>query len=128
MLLTVLTLLIQTQTHAAQFSINEKELLAATSIDKNLLMKENEKALEQALFFEENGVSCGLEEFFIDGYTITEGSANVPTKFEVLNVVTGPTNYCGGYAKYKCYTHFYKKDGQWNTLGAECDSSDSFED
>lgn len=128
MFLMIFTIFFQTQIQAAQIPINENELLSLTKIDKNVLYKANEKSLEEAVFMDENGMSCGLEEFSIEGYTIIEGTANNPTRFEVINLVTGPTNYCGASGQYKCYTPFYKKNEAWNTLGAECETSPSYED
>lgn len=126
MILNLLILLFQTQSFAANIPVTEKELLAVTGIEKSFLYEKNEDALEDLLYMEDEGISCEMEEFSIEGYTITEGTANSPTKFEVINLVTGPTNFCGGYARYTCYTVFYLKDGQWLDLGAECDDSSVF--
>jgi hypothetical protein len=126
MILNLFVLLLQTHSFAASIPVTEKELLSVTGIEKSFLLEKNEDALENLLYFEEDGVSCGLDEFSIEGYKITEGIANAPTKFEVINLVTGPTNYCGGSARYTCYTYFYLQNGKWLDLGAECDDSTIF--
>lgn len=126
MILNLLVLLLQTQSFAASIPVTEKELLSATGIEKSFLLKTNEDALESLLYFEDDGISCEMDEFSIEGYAITEGTANAPTKFEVINLVTGPTNFCGGTARYTCYTYFYLKNGKWQDLGAECDDSTVF--
>ncbi|MBY0384269.1 hypothetical protein K2X05_03845 [bacterium] len=126
MILNLLALLLQTQSFAAGIQVSEKELLSVTGIQKSFLLKSNEDALESLLSFEDEGISCEMDEFSIEGYTITEGTANAPKKFEVINRVTGPTNFCGGTATYTCYTYFYLKNGQWLDLGSECDDSTVF--
>lgn len=123
MLIQILALIFNSQVYAANININEVELLQVTGIEKANLVEINEEALTNALFFEDEGFSCGLEEYTITGYKITEGTTDAPTKFEVINSVVGPTNYCGGSARYNCYTYFYLQNGQWKDLGAECDSS-----
>jgi hypothetical protein len=119
MLLQILLVLTQSS-FAAAIPVNEAELLQATGLEKSFIEKQNEDALESLLFIQNNGVSCGLDELSIEGYNVTEGTAQAPTKFEVINLVSAPTNYCASYEVVQCYTYFYLKNNQWETLGAEC--------
>lgn len=122
MLIQIIALIFQSQVYAANLDINEASLLQVTGIEKAKLIAANEDALEALLSFEDEGISCGLEDYSIKGYKITAGTIDAPTKFEVINSVTGPTNYCGGTATYNCYTYFYLQNGEWKDLGSECDT------
>ena len=121
MTIQLLAILFQSYVFAATIPVNEAELLKATGLEKSYVAKQTEDSLESLLFYADNGISCGLEEFYIDGYNVTEGTESAPTKFEVVSVVTGPSNYCAQYETFKCYTYFYKQNEAWKTLGAECD-------
>lgn len=114
-------LLLQTLVIAAPIHVNEADLLKVTGLEKSYVMRETENSLESYLYYDNNGISCGLEEFYVEGYTITEGTESAPTKFEVITTVSGPVNYCAQYSQFQCYTYFYLKNSTWNTLGAECE-------
>ncbi len=117
----IFAILFQSYVFAAAIPVNEAELLKATGLEKSYISKETGDSLESLLFYSNNGFSCGLEEFYIDGYNITEGTESAPTKFEVVSVVTGPANYCATTEEFKCYTYFFLQNDAWKTLGAECD-------
>lgn len=122
----IFAILFQTYVFAAAIPVNEAELFKATGLEKNYISKETGDSLESLLFISENGISCGLEEFYIDGYNITDGTESAPKKFEVVSVVTGPSNYCASTEEFKCYTYFYLQNDTWKTLGAECDYDSKF--
>ncbi len=122
----IFAILFQSYVFAAAIPVNEAKLLTATGLEKSYISKETGDSLESLLFYSNNGISCGLEEFYIDGYNITEGTEAAPTKFEVISVVTGPTNYCAASEEFKCYTYFFLQNDAWKTLGAECDYDSKF--
>jgi hypothetical protein len=122
----IFALLIQNFVFATAIPVNEAELLTVTGLEKSYISKETGDSLESLLFYSNNGISCGLEEFYIDGYSITEGADSAPKKFEVITSVTGPTNDCASTEEFKCYTHFYLQNDTWRILGTECDSDSKF--
>ncbi len=126
MLIQILVLFFQSYVFAVNISVTEADLLRATGLDKSYITRETENALENLLFIEENGTSCGLEDFSIDGYIVTAGTETAPEKFEVITTAKGPANYCATSEEFKCYTHFYMQNNTWKTLGAECEFDAKF--
>jgi hypothetical protein len=122
----IFAILFQTYVFAAAIPVNEAELLKATGLEKSYISKETEDSLESLLLISENGFTCGLEEFYIDGYNITDGTESAPKKFEVITVVIGPANSCASSEEFKCYTHFYLQNDTWKSLGAECEYDSKF--
>lgn len=124
MLLKISALLFLISTaQAAQIPVTQQELLQSTGLQETFVLNENEKALRELLEYVDEGVSCSIEKLTVEGYTVTKGTATQPTQFEVINTVTGPKDNCLSTDTYTCYTHFFIKNGQWQTLGAECDDS-----
>ena len=76
----IFTILFQTYVFAATIPVNEAELLKATGLEKSYISKETGDSLESLLFYSNNGITCGLEEFYIDGYNITDALAEKLTR------------------------------------------------
>ncbi len=101
--------------------MTKAEVLQQTQLTEKTLSMMVQKDLESFLFYDDDGISCGLEEFFIEGYNLLKKDETGMTSFEVVTEVTGPVNYCGGYSRYACYTKFNKKNSVWEVAYTECD-------
>lgn len=105
---------------SAEFIQNKADILNVTGLTETIIEKKTEQSLEAFLFYQDDGVSCGLDEYFIFGFTTTTKSLTVD-QFTVVSDVVGQVNDCNGYEQFKCYTTWAKKDDQWNPLFTECD-------
>ena len=103
----------------------KSDVLALTGLEEKALVAEVQNSLESQLFYDDDGISCGLEEFYISHYTQPKNST---TEFSVHAEVTGPVGYCSGYAQYMCSVVFKSKDNKWSPVYTECDEGNMYEE
>ncbi len=121
MILNLLALFLSLKIQALTVDITQTNLLKLTHLDETTLTSQTEKALDAYLFYDEGGMSCGLDSYEIDAFTITEGSSTNPTRFEVVAKVQGPGQSCEDNAKYQCYVTWKLKAQVWQAILVECD-------
>lgn len=117
----ILTLIFSFLT-SAEVKQTELDITTLMGLTKEQLEKGTQDALEKELYYDEDGISCGLEEFAIDHYTIP--SLTSPTEFSVITDTVGPKNYCGGYDTYKCTTTWKLENTQWSAKNVVCGEND----
>ncbi|MCB9073474.1 MAG: hypothetical protein H6623_07615 [Bdellovibrionaceae bacterium] len=100
----------------AQTNLTEKQIISAT-----------ESSLESFLYNDGDGISCGLQSFYVVGYSTLEDVSNM-TQFTVTTEVEGPKGVCKGYETYNCYTKWQKKNDTWDVLNTDCDEGYLYED
>lgn len=105
-------------------SVSGTEVLQLTGYNEETLALEVQRSLESYFYYDNNGISCGLEDFTIEGYSIIKGTSSAPEKIEVQTTASGPIPYCNGYRSYTCYTFFSKNSEQkWVATSSECNDS-----
>lgn len=112
---------------SAEMGITQSEALAATGLTEQQLLMETQKSLESYLFNDGDGISCGLDEFDVSGYTAPSAASGM-TQFTVITRVVGPVGYCAGYESYSCYTTWKNKNNTWAVAFTECDEGLLFEE
>lgn len=105
--------------------IFKSDVLALTGMTEKVLVAEVQNSLEGHLYYDDDGISCGLEEFYISHYMqpIKESDS-----FSVHTEVTGPVGYCGGYSQYMCSVVFKKQNNTWSAVYTECDEGNLYEE
>lgn len=112
---------------AALTEIKESQLLALTGLEKNTLVHETEKSLEQHLFQDINSFVCGLQEFRIEYYQTGNDILNSVLKdFSVITEVFGPLLNCRGYEYYLCETDWLNIDSKWQVKNTTCENDNDF--
>ncbi len=105
--------------------VSKADILKLTGLTEKALVAEVEKNLESYLFNDGDGISCGLDEFFVSHFTQPTKSSD---EFTVYTEVTGPVGYCEGYAQYMCYVTFKNKENTWGAVNTECDEGNLYEE
>ena len=123
MILSLLTLLMSLKTQALSIDVTQTKLLQLTGLDEATLNSQTVKALDGYLFYDEGGISCGLESYEMETFSITEGGNAKPTRFEVEVQVQGPGQTCEDSQQYQCYVPWTKTAQTWQVGLVECDES-----
>lgn len=107
--------------------LKESEILNLTQLHPTEISKRTQVALEDHLFQEAHGRSCGLSHFYIEGYQTTESILDYSLKsFSVITEVYGPIYLCKGYEYFLCSTTWVKNSTQrrlqsWNVSKTFCE-------
>lgn len=128
LLLSLFVGLVVSSANAAIEGLTVKQVVEQTGLTEKFIVSETEKSLEAALFYQDDGISCGLEEFVVTGYQSLEKSAGELSRFEVITEADGPVNYCAGSVRQTCYTTWSKKSGSWKAAFTECEEGVLFEE
>ena len=113
---------------AAIETVTEEQFLATTGLTEDTASSMIEKSLETLLFEDGDGISCGLEEFTIESYSINEVKNKDIVAFEIRTLADGPIDSCYGTKRYSCYTPISLKDGTWQAGFSECDFNEFGDD
>lgn len=123
MIFNLFTLFLSLKIQALSIDITQTNLLKATGLSETTLTSQTEKALDAYLFYDEGGMSCDLDSFEMDTFTITEGSIAQPTRFEVVVKADGPGQTCQEKDQYQCYVTWKLKSQVWQPVLVECDDN-----
>lgn len=114
--------------HAFQeFEQKQADILSFTGLTEKVIAAQTQNSLEKLLFYQDDGISCGLESFFIDSYT-TETKKINSEEFTVVTEVVGPTYECNSYDQYMCFTKWKNIDKVWTAIYTECDDDSVADD
>lgn len=113
----------------AEVEKSQNDILAMTGLTEKYILTETQKSLEEYLFQDGSGISCGLDEFYVSHYTVPSPSQTLSyDKFTIATETTGPVGYCDGYARYMCFVEWSNKSGVWKTVSTDCEDGYEFND
>ncbi len=112
---------------SAEVEKSQDEILKMTGLTPAQILQKTQESLEQYLFQDDSGESCGLDEFAVSHYLVPN-KAQTYERFTVVTDTTGPVGHCDGYATYNCFTEWSNKSGSWNTVSTECEDGYEFND
>lgn len=114
---------------SAEVEKSKNDILALTGLTETYILQETQNSLEEYLFQDGSGISCGLEEFVVSHYTVPSPKQTLSyDQFTIATETSGPVGYCDGYATYMCYVEWSNKSGVWKTVSTDCEEGFEFAD
>jgi hypothetical protein len=107
---------------ATDKGVTVDELIQATQLTEEQIISKTEAALEVYLFTDGDGISCGLESFYVSGY-VTPKTDMMKTEFTIVTDVVGPIGACQGYESFMCYTRWKNQNGKWAVNDTDCEGN-----